>query len=256
MKDNAFIQGMRKAGKLAALTLEHTCSFAKEGVTTDELDKIAHDFTLSNGGTNACLGYRGYPKSICTSINEVLCHGLPDSTKLQSGDIVNIDVTVKVGPYHGDTSRTIAIGTVSEEARDIIRAAKGARDAGITAIRPRGRTGDIGYSTQVWIQNNFSQFKLVKDIGGHGIGKIFHDKPFVPAFGSFGFGEVLRPWTCITVEPIVWQGEFQEQLPIEPLAGMEKCAVTVIKANRGLSAQFEHTVLITHLGYEILTELS
>jgi len=255
MKDQAFVDGMRKAGKLAARTLEHVCSFAKVGVTTLELDKIAHDFTLSNGGTNACLGYRGYPNSICTSVNEMLCHGVPNEVPLKDGDIVNIDVTVKVGPYHGDTSRTLLIGTCSPEAQRIVHAAYGAMMAGIKAIRPHGKTGDIGYSTETFIKTKFPELDVCKDIAGHGIGKIFHDHPFVPAFGQFGVGDALKPWKCITVEPIIlYDVPSYMQYPIKPLEGYKECTVTEIKGAKGLAAQFEHTVLITHLGYEILTE--
>lgn len=252
--DKNFVDGMRKAGKLAARTLAHVSKFAVEGVTTNELDKIAHDFTLSNGGKNACLGYRGYPKSICTSLNEVLCHGVPDDTKLKSGDIINIDVTVLVNGYHGDTSLTLGIGDISEKARQIINAARGARDAGIRAVRPNGTTGDIGFVTSMFIKNNYPQFKLVEDIGGHGIGKIFHDEPFIPSVGRFGIGKPLRPWTCLTVEPIVWEDQGYKSEEISPLDGHDKCTVALFRGNGGLATQFEHTILVTNTGYEILTE--
>jgi methionyl aminopeptidase len=255
MKNQEFVQGMRKAGKLAAKVLGHVCSFAKEGVTTLELDKIAHDYTLSQGGTNACLGYNGYPFSICTSPNEVLCHGIPDSAPLKAGDIINIDVTVKVGPYHGDTSRTIFIAPCpNETAHRIVNAAYGCRLAGINAIRPFGRTGDIGFATQTWLKTNYPDLGLVKDIGGHGIGKIFHDAPHIPAVGMFGTGDIIRPWTCITVEPIVWNGHSYVAEEIKPLEGHEKCSVQLFRATSGLAAQFEHTVLVTDTGFEILTE--
>jgi methionyl aminopeptidase len=248
MMDRSFIAGMRKAGKLAARTLSHVIKHAKEGITTNELDQIASDFTLSNGGQNACLGYRGYPKSICTSLNEVLCHGVPDDTKLVSGDLINIDVTVSVNGYFGDTSATIGIGTISEEVGELIHAAYGARMAGIQAVRPFGRTGDIGFSTTNWIQSNYPGWSLVKDIGGHGIGKTFHMDPFVPSVGKFGQGFVLKPWTCITVEPIVWedQGYIVESIPLS--------SIQVYKGKDGLAAQFEHTILVTATGFEILTE--
>lgn len=254
MKDQAFVDGMKKAGRLAAMVLEHTCSFAKDGVTTNELDKIAHDFTLKHGGTNACLGYKGYPKSICTSVNEMLCHGVPNDVRLKERDVINIDVTVKVGPYHGDTSRTFSIGTPSYENYQLILAAEGARNAGIRAIRPYGKTGDIGFAIQAYMAKNFPQFTICKDIGGHGIGKIFHDAPWIPPTGQFGHGEVIKPWTCITVEPIIMMNvpDYQQH-PIAPLDGYDKCEVTEIKGTGGLAAQFEHTILVTDKGYEILT---
>jgi methionyl aminopeptidase len=252
--DKEFIVNMRKAGKLAARTLEHVCSYAKEGITTDELDKIAHDFTLSNGGKNACLGYKGYPKTICTSVNEVLCHGVPDDRKLVSGDIVNIDVTVKINGYHGDTSRTVGIGIISSEAAAIISAAKGARDAGISAVRPYCKTGDIGWTTHSWLTMNYPDFDIMQMLGGHGIGKIFHDHPHVPGHGMFGTGDLIQPWKCITVEPLVWQAKNYRELPITPIFGASICGITTVVADSGLAAQFEHTVLVTDSGHEILTE--
>lgn len=254
MKDHALIQGMRKAGKLAALVLEQVCAAAKAGVTTNELDKLAYEITIANGGTNACLGYKGYPKSLCTSVNEMLCHGVPNDEPLKDGDIVNIDVTVKIGPYHGDTSRTIAIGDVSTDAYALICAAKEAMMAGIAAIRPNGMTGDIGYAISTFIRENYPQFTVCKDIGGHGIGRVFHDKPFVPGFGEKGHGEKLKLWTCITVEPIIlWNVSGYGSIPITPHPDHKECKVQEIKGKSGLAAQFEHTVLITVNGPEILT---
>jgi methionyl aminopeptidase len=254
--DKNFVEGMRKAGKLAAKVLAHTCAAAEAGVTTNQLDKIAHDFTIASGGTNACLGYKGYPKSICTSVNEVLCHGVPNDRPLKAGDIVNIDVTVKVGPYHGDTSRTIFISPCPNKlAHELVNAAGGAMYAGIQAVRPFGKTGDIGHATESWLKRHTDKFKVCRDIAGHGIGKVFHDFPFIPAYGTFGTGDLLKPWTCITVEPIIlFESDDYKQYPITPLAGHDKCTVTEIKSPSGLSAQFEHTVLITDSGYEILTE--
>lgn len=251
---NEFVTGMRKAGRLAAEVLEYVCSHAKVGTTTNELDKIAHDYTLSKGGTNACLGYGGYPKTICSSVNEVLCHGVPNDLPLNDGDIVNIDVTVKVGPYHGDTSKTIGIGLISRLASDMIAASIEARDAGIQAIRPMGRSGDIGFASFNAIQLKYPQFKIVPDIGGHGIGLIFHDKPFIPGVSQFGLGDLLIPGTCITVEPIVWNGSIYYKKEINGL-GQLKCKVDEFVADTGLAAQCEHTVLITKTGYEILTIL-
>ena len=256
--DKQFVNGMHKAGKLAARVLALLCKEAKAGMTTLELDQLAHDYTLSNGGTNACLGYKGYPFSICTSPNEILCHGTPDSTPLKAGDIINIDVTVKVGPYHGDTSRTIFISPCPDAKKHaLVTAAYLCQLAGMKAVRPFGRTGDIGYATQQRLEKFHPEFSLVRDIGGHGIGKIFHDAPHIPSMGKFGTGEVLRPWTCITVEPIVWNGTDYTAEPIKPLEGHDKCDVHLFRARPGqLAAQFEHTLLITDVGYEILTEES
>lgn len=255
MKDYALIQGMRKAGKLASLVLSHVCARAKEGMTTNALDKLAYDFTLANGGTNACLGYKGYPKSICTSVNETLCHGVPNDVPLKNGDIVNIDVTVKVGPYHGDTSRTIFVGQCSPEAHRLVNAAYGAMMAGIKAVKPNGRTGDIGNATTEYIKKNHPDLVVCKDIGGHGIGRAFHDAPFIPGFGDKDSGERVKLWSCITVEPIILfdVGQYFSH-KIEPYVGHSECKVQEIKATKGLAAQFEHTVLVTVDGAEILTE--
>ncbi len=256
MKDHALIQGMRKAGKLAAFVLEQVCAAAKEGVTLNQLDKLAHDLTIAHGGTNACLGYKGYPKSLCTSLNEVVCHGVPNDSILLPGDIINIDVTVKVGPYHGDTSRTIAIGTVSKDADDLIQAAHGAMMAGIKAITPNGRTGDIGFATYEFLRAYYPQFNVCKDIGGHGIGRKFHDAPFIPSYGDRGTGERLKLWSCITVEPIIlFNMPSYGSKPITPHPDHKECKVQEIVGTGGLAAQFEHTVLITVNGPEVLTIL-
>lgn len=255
MKDHALIQGMRKAGKLAGIVLQRTCAFAKEGMTTNDLDLFAQTLTIELGGTNACLGYKGYPKSLCTSVNEMLCHGVPNDVPLKNGDIVNIDVTVKVGPYHGDTSATIGIGQIDPEAARLIEAARGAMLAGIAAVKPNGRTGDIGNATSAWLRENHPDFQVCRDIGGHGIGRVFHDAPFIPAFGDKDTGEKIKLWSCITVEPIILTSSVREYFghKIEPYKGHAECKVQEIKATKGLAAQFEHTVLVTVDGAEILT---
>lgn len=238
---------MKAACKHAARTLEHVSKFVKIGITTDELDKIVHDYTLSTGAIPACLGYHGYPKTICTSINEVVCHGLPDATKLKDGDIINIDVTSKLNGFFGDCSATFFVGDVSAKAKDLVDVALKARDLGIEAIVPYGFTGDIGFETNKFVTRR--GYTTIKEIGGHGIGKIFHDEPFVPAWGKKGKGDKLIPWTCLTVEPMINEGsdEFTEvSIPGSTIKYYE----TVDKL---LSAQFEHTILITDTGYEILT---
>lgn len=238
---------MKDVCKLAARTLSHVGRFVKAGITTDELDKIVHDFTLSNGATPAPLGYHGYPKSICTSVNQVICHGLPNDYILKDGDIINVDVTCKKDGFHGDTSRTFYVGTVSKEARELVEAAQEAMERGIAAITPNGRTGDIGFEI-----NKFATRKgytVIKEIGGHGIGRTFHDEPFVPSFGKKGKGDLLIPWHCITVEPMVNQGtdEFTE-------ISIPGSSIKYYETEDGLlSAQFEHTVLVTDTGYEVLT---
>jgi methionyl aminopeptidase len=241
------IPKMRAAGKLAARTLEHAGKFVRAGITTNEIDKIVHDFTLSHGAVPAPLGYNGYPKSVCTSVNSCICHGLPDDTVLKDGDIVNIDVTCILDGFYGDTSRTYFVGNVSGAARDLTECAESAMWKGIEEVTPYATTGDIGFAINKLVTKR--GYFVVKEIGGHGIGKVFHDDPFVPSYGKKGRGPKLQPWCCITVEPMVNQTE----------ADLEEFDIpgSTIKfyhtADRSLSAQFEHTILVTPQGYEIMT---
>lgn len=241
------LQKMRIVCQMAARVLNHTGKFVKEGITTNELDLIADDFTKSIGGTSACIGYHGYPKATCISVNEVVCHGLPSEYKIKAGDILNIDVTVKKDGFYGDNSKTFMCGAVSKTAADLVDAAYHAMMAGIQAVKPHGYTGDIGFETNKYVTRR--GYTTVKEIGGHGIGKIFHGDPFVPAFGKKGKGEKLIPWTCFTVEPMVNEGvdEFVEvDIPNSSIKYYET-------ADKKLSAQFENTILVTDTGYEILT---
>lgn len=238
---------MEKVCQLAAQTLYHTAKFVKPGITTNELDKIAHDFTLSHEAQSAPLGYHGYPKAICTSVNEVICHGVPDDTPLKEGDIVNIDITCLKYGFHGDTSATFFVGRPSEHAVRIVDAAKKAMEKGIEAITPGGTTGDIGFAI-----NKFATkqgYHVVREIGGHGIGRGFHEDPFVPSYGKKGRGDILRPGGTITVEPML--NATAAQMVEHDIPGSSVKWYTT--GDRCLSAQFEHTVLITPTGYEILT---
>ncbi len=238
---------MRLACQLAARVLNHTSKFAKMGISTNELDLIADDYTKSIGGTSACIGYHGYPKATCISVNEVVCHGLPNEYKLKNGDILNIDVTVKKDGFYGDTSKTVMVGEVSKQASDLVDAAFNAMMVGIKAVMPNGYTGDIGFETNKYVTRR--GYTTVKEIGGHGIGRVFHGDPFVPAFGKRGKGEKIIPWTCFTVEPMVNEGveDFIEyNIPNSDIK-------YYLTSDKKLSAQFEHTLLITDIGYEILT---
>lgn len=241
------IKKMRTVGRLAARTLEYAGKFVKPGITTDEIDKIVADFTLTHGATCAPLGYNGFPKSVCTSINNVICHGVPDSTKLKEGDIINVDVTSLLEGFHGDCSATYMVGQVSETARQIVEVARMARDKGIEAIRPGGTTGDIGFAIDKFVTRK--GYSTVKEIGGHGIGRTFHDDPFVPSYGKRGHGPQLIPWHCITVEPMVNEGS-PEVKEIDIPNSSVKWYETV---DGKLSAQFEHTVLVTDTSFEIMT---
>lgn len=264
--DLNYIKNMSIAGKIAAKVLNNVIKYAQAGVTTNELDKIAHDLTLSLGAKNACLGYKGYPKTICTSLNNVLCHGVPDDIPLKGGDIINIDVTVRYKGFHGDTSATIYIDEPilpvesqtpelapnfrnKIDALELISVAKEARDAGIKIIRPYIKVGAIGYQTYNVLKKYQNRYMPTPSIGGHGIGLKFHDKPFVPSISHFLDGEVLKPWTCLTVEPVIVDGHWA--FSSHPIHNSE---IETYKTISGKNAcQFEHTVLVTDDGHEILT---
>lgn len=238
---------MKVACKMAAKVLSYTGKFVKPGITTLELDQIADDYTLSIGGISACIGYHGYPKATCISPNQVVCHGLPGSYVLKEGDIVNIDVTVKKDGFFGDNSKTFMVGKVTPEAEHLVKTAYEAMMVGIEIITPQGWTGDIGFETDKFVTRK--GYSTIKEIGGHGIGRVFHSDPFVPAYGKKGKGEKLIPFTCFTVEPMVNQGT--DQFVEKSIKGSSiKYYET---ADGKLSAQFEHTVLLTDTGYEILT---
>lgn len=242
-----FVRGMEAACRLAKDTLDYIGAFVEAGVTPITLDKLCHEFTLSKGATSGPLGYHGFPYSICTSVNNMICHGLPDDTPLELGDIINIDVSPILHGYFGDSSRTFIVGKTSPEIEDLVKCAKDAMNAGISAIKPGARTGDIGNATEKLVKSR--GFYVCKDIGGHGIGRVFHDDPFIPSFGRKGKGAKLIPWSCITVEPAVNQSKTPS---IEH--SIENSTITEIATeNDCFSAQFEHTVLITDTGYEILT---
>ncbi|NQZ00205.1 MAG: type I methionyl aminopeptidase [Bdellovibrionales bacterium] len=243
------VKKMQKVGRLAAELLQHLGQYVTAGTTTNEIDKIAHDWTLSKGATPAPLGYHGFPKSICTSLNECICHGVPDDRPLQDGDAINIDVTCILDGFHGDTSSMFFVGPASEKAQAISDCAYEAMHKGIEAITPGGKTGDIGFAINKFVTRK--GYYPVREIGGHGIGSEFHGDPFVPSYGKKGKGEPLRPWTCITVEPMINETgadivEFS--IPDSTIKYYET-------ADKTLSAQFEHTVLITDEGYEILTQV-
>jgi methionyl aminopeptidase len=241
------IKKMEKACRLAAETLLYVGKLIRVGMTTDEIDKIVYDYTLTKGAIPAPLGYHGFPKSVCTSINNVVCHGIPDQTALKEGDIINVDVTSKLDGFFGDTSKTFCVGVVGAEVLDLVEAARLAMEKGIEAITPYGMTGDIGFEINKFVTRK--GYTTVKEIGGHGVGRIFHDEPFVPSWGKKGKGDKLIPFHCITVEPMVNQG--REEVIEKSIQGSSiKYYET---KDLKLSAQFEHTVLVTDTGYEILT---
>ena len=249
--DSQEILLMRQSCQLAAQVLVFIEEHVQPGVSAQELDKLCHDFILSHGAVPAPLNYKGFPKSVCVSINSCICHGVPDETVLTEGDIVNIDVTCIKKGFYGDTSKTFFVGEVSQIAKDLTECAYQAMLKGIEAIRPKGKTGDIGFAIEKY--STRKGFFPVREIGGHGIGKMFHDDPFVPSYGKKGRGETLEPWSCITVEPMINQNS-----PDIKEFDIPNSSVKYYHTVDGsLSAQFEHTILIkdenSDKAYEILT---
>jgi methionyl aminopeptidase len=242
------IRLMEKAGRLAAEALAYTGKHVRAGITTDELDQIANDFILSRGAKSACIGYHGYPKAICTSVNDVICHGVPGNQVLRDQDIINIDITVLLQGFHGDTSAMFFVGTPTERAKKLADCAFGAMHKGIQAARAGACTGDIGFAVEKFVSR--AGFYPVREIGGHGIGRIFHEDPFVPSFGKKGKGPQLLKWGTITVEPMV--NETPAPIREAAIPGSE---ITVFTTSDGrLSAQYEHTILITDGDPQILTQ--
>jgi methionyl aminopeptidase len=236
-------QGMRKAGKLAAQALDFITPYVKIGVTTQELDQLCHKFILDHGAIPAPLGYRGYPKSICTSINHVVCHGIPGDKKLLDGDILNIDVTVIVDGWHGDTSRMFAIGKVGVRAAKLIDTTYEAMMRGIEVVQPGATLGDIGYAIQSFAEKQ--GFSVVRDFCGHGLGKIFHCAPNVVHYGKPGQGLELKEGMFFTIEPMINAGRYEVKILSD--------GWTAVTRDKSLSAQFEHSIGVTANGYEIFT---
>lgn len=236
-------EGMRKAGKLAAQTLDFITPYVKAGVTTEELDHLCHKFILDHGAIPAPLGYRGYPKSICTSVNHVVCHGIPGDRKLVEGDILNIDVTVIVDGWHGDTSRMFAIGKIGVRAAKLIDTTYEAMMRGIEVVRPGATLGDIGYTIQSFAEKQ--GFSVVRDFCGHGLGKIFHSPPNVVHYGEPGKGLELKEGMFFTIEPMINAGRYEVKILSD--------GWTAVTRDKSLSAQFEHSIGVTADGYEIFT---
>jgi methionyl aminopeptidase len=235
---------MRQACRLAADTLSLVGEFLRPGLTTDDINRFVHEDTLKKGATPAPLGYLGFPKSVCTSVNEVVCHGIPSSQVLKDGDIINVDVTHLYGGYHGDTSATFFIGTPSPEAIKVTEIARRCLELGIAEVKPGARLGDIGAAIQEFAEARGCG--VVRDFVGHGIGRKFHEDPKVSHVGQRGRGERLRAGMTFTIEPMINLGTWE----VEILAD-EWTAVTT---DGTLSAQFEHTLLVTEDGAEVLTQ--
>lgn len=238
-------EGLRQAGQFNASLMDFLRPHVVPGQTTLTLDKMAHDYTREHGHTPACLGYQGYPNTICTSVNDVVCHGIPNTRPLREGDIVNVDVTTIVDGWYGDQSETLMIGEVSPVARRLVQTTFDALWVGIRACRPDGSVSDIGRAIQQFAQQ--AGYSVVREYQGHGIGRQFHQEPGVPHFPSLTSNrDLLKPGTCFTIEPMLNVGTWKTRLN-------KKDGWTVRTQDGSLSAQFEHTVLMTEDGPEVLT---
>jgi len=236
-------EGMRRAGRLAAECLDMLVSHVKPGVTTDALDKLVYDFTLDNGALPACLYYRGYTKTICTSINHVICHGIPSDRVLKEGDIVNIDVTMILDGWHGDSSRMFCIGEVKRKAERLVDITYECLMRGVAVVRPGATLGDIGAEIQQFAESQ--RCSVVTDFCGHGLGRVFHDAPNVVHYGRHGDGFILKEGMFFTIEPMINLGR--------PAVKMLNDGWTAVTKDRSLSAQFEHSIGVTATGVEIFT---
>ena len=235
--------GMRRAGRLVAEALDMITDYVQPGVTTERLDDLVLEFALDSGSIPAPLNYRGYTKSICTSLNHVVCHGIPGPRPLREGDIVNIDVTLILDGWHGDSSRMYAVGEISRKAERLMDVTYEAMMRGIAVVRPGATTGDIGAAIQTYAEAE--RCSVVRDFCGHGLGRVFHDRPNILHYGEAGEGIRLEPGMLFTVEPMINLGK--------PHVKMLSDGWTAVTRDRSLSAQFEHTVGVTETGCEVFT---
>ena len=244
IKDESEINKMRIAGKLAAEVLEMIAPHVVPGITTNELDQICHDYIINQQqAIPAPLNYRGFPKSICTSVNHTICHGIPSDKRLKKGDIINIDITVIKDEYHGDTSKMFCIGATSQHAKRLVDITQDCLFAGIEQVKPGATLGDIGHAIQTLAESN--RYSIVRECCGHGIGINFHEDPHVMHFGKPGKGDILKAGMIFTIEPMVNLGKRHMKVL--------KDGWTAVTKDRSLSAQWEHTILVTPEGYEVLT---
>jgi methionyl aminopeptidase len=240
----ADFDGMRRAGLLCAQTLDMITEHVRPGVTTEELDKLCHDFITKNGAIPAPLGYKGFPKSICTSVNHVVCHGIPGEKELLEGDIVNIDVTVIVDGWHGDSSRMYLVGgNIPVKAKRLVDITYDCMMAGIEVVKPGAFLSDIGEAIEQVA--HASRFSVVRDFCGHGLGRVFHMPPSVMHYYDPTAKIVLEPGMFFTIEPMINAGAWQTKVLAD--------GWTAVTRDRSLSAQFEHTLAVTETGYEIFT---
>jgi len=243
LKENKDIEGIRKAGRLALTTLDMVESKIRAGIITDEINTLVHKFTISNGAIPAPLNYRGFPKSVCISINDVICHGIPGDRVLNDGDIVNVDVTPILDGYFADVNKTFFIGTPAANAQKIVSVAGESLKKGMSMVQPGNTIGDIGWAIQTYAEGKGCS--VVREFVGHGVGIEFHEPPQVPHYGRKGDGLLLVPGMVFTIEPMINLGK-------SPLRILED-NWTAVTADGSLSAQFEQTILVTEDGYESLT---
>ena len=246
IKNSQEIEKMRVAGKLAGEVLQMIKPHIQAGITTNELDQICHDYIVDvQKAIPAPLNYHGFPKSICTSINHQVCHGIPSDKKLKKGDAINIDITVIKDEYHGDTSKMFFVGEPSVAAKRVAQVAHECMVLGIELVKPGARLGDIGHIIQKHAESN--NFSIVREYCGHGIGKGFHEDPQVLHYGKAGTGVVLETGMIFTIEPMVNAGKRDVKLLSDDW--------TVVTKDHSASAQWEHTILVTETGYDVLTQL-
>jgi len=236
-------EGMRRAGRLAAEALDMLTEHIEPGVTTESLDDLVLEFALDHGAYPAPLNYRGFPKAICTSVNHVVCHGIPGPKQLREGDILNIDVTLIVDGWHGDTSRMYAVGQISRRAERLVSVTFEALKRGIAAVKPGLTTGHIGAAIQAYAESE--RCSVVRDFCGHGLGQVFHDRPNILHYGEEGEGVTMEPGMLFTIEPMINLGR--------PHVKVLPDGWTAVTRDRELSAQFEHTVGVTETGCEVFT---
>jgi methionyl aminopeptidase len=236
-------EGMRKAGRLAAEALDLVYDAVRPGVTTDELDSLCFQFAMDHGAYPAPLMYRGYRRAICTSVNHVVCHGIPNDKPLREGDIINVDVTLIVDGWHGDSSRMYAVGVLPRRAERLVEVTYESLVRGIAAVKPGATTGDIGHAIQSFAEGE--RCSVVRDFCGHGLGQLFHDEPNILHYGQPGEGVPLKPGMFFTIEPMINLGR--------PQVKVLNDGWTAVTRDRSLSAQFEHTLGVTETGCEVFT---
>jgi methionyl aminopeptidase len=244
IKTSEQITKIRAAGRISAQAIKLVGEHAKPGITTDELDRIAHDFIISQGAYPSTLGYRGYPKSICSSLNEVICHGIPDNTVLEDGDIINIDITAYLDGYHGDSNQTFLVGDVKQEVRDLVDRTREALNRGIAVVAPGREVNLIGRAIESYAKR--FGYGVVRDFTGHGIGESFHSGLIIPHYDSAPlYSDVMEVGMVFTIEPMLTLGTHEWEMWAD--------GWTVLTKDKSITAQFEHTLVVTETGAEIIT---